>query len=156
MRFGFVFCLSLVIGACSSAGGGTPQPGTSNTPSPTDRASSPYEEATVRAAATIRAEDIRANIAFLASDELAGRDTPSPGLEAAAEFLVDRLQEAGLEPGGDDGTFIQRFPYTRTTMRTSARMASPARPRRTKFARNPICVALNIFLKETGCAARTM
>ena len=103
MRFRFVFCLSLGIGACSSAGGGTVPPGTSNTPSPTDRAPSPYEEATVRAAATIRAEDILADIAFLASDELAGRDTPSPGLEAAAEFLVARLIEASRGSEGEDG-----------------------------------------------------
>ena len=123
MRFGFLLCFSLGIGACSSAGGGTTQPGTSPSPS-ANRPLSAYDAATVRAAATIRAEDIRSNIAFLASDELAGRDTPSPGLEAAAEFLVERLTEAGLEPGGDDGTFIQRFPYTSRTMRTSARMVA--------------------------------
>ena len=70
-----------------------------------------YENATVRAAATILAEDVRRHITFLASDELAGRDTPSPGLETAASYLVDFLEAAGLEPAGENGTFIQRFPY---------------------------------------------
>ena len=123
MRFGFLFCLVLSIGACSGAAG-LAQPGDSPSPIPTNRSLTPYEEATLRAAATIRPEDIRSDIAFLASDELAGRDTPSPGLEAAAEYLVDRLVEAGLDPGGDDGTFIQRFPYTSTTMVKSARMVA--------------------------------
>jgi len=64
---------------------------------------------------------VAAHITFLASDDLAGRDTPSPGLEAAASYLVESLERAGLEPAGENGTFIQRFPYTRTAMINSAR-----------------------------------
>jgi len=78
----------------------------------------------VRAAATIIPEDIRRHITFLASDELAGRDTPSPGLETAASYLVEVLEEAGLEPAGDNGTFIQRFPYTRTAMIPASRQVN--------------------------------
>jgi hypothetical protein len=37
---------------------------------------------------TISAADIQRRIAFLASDELAGRDTPSPGLDAAAQYAA--------------------------------------------------------------------
>ncbi|HEX2168549.1 MAG TPA: M20/M25/M40 family metallo-hydrolase, partial [Longimicrobiales bacterium] len=55
-------------------------------------------------------------IAFLASDELLGRDTPSPGLEAAAEYAADQFREFGLEPAGDDGSFIQRFPFDASSL----------------------------------------
>jgi Zn-dependent M28 family amino/carboxypeptidase len=49
-------------------------------------------------------------IAHLASDEMAGRDTPSPGLEAAAGYVAGEFAALGLRPGGTTGTFIQRFP----------------------------------------------
>ncbi|MEE2669156.1 MAG: M28 family peptidase [Gemmatimonadota bacterium] len=124
MKSGLLVYLSLYIVACSSTGVIPIDPVESLVSNTTSRSPSPYEEATIRAAATIRAEDIISDIAFLANDELAGRDTPSPGLETAAEYLVDRFTAAGLEPGGDDGTFIQRFPYTSTTMVKSARIVA--------------------------------
>jgi Zn-dependent M28 family amino/carboxypeptidase len=49
--------------------------------------------------------DLKGDLSFLASDALAGRFTPSPGLDAAAEFIASRFRAAGLEPGGDDGYF---------------------------------------------------
>ena len=108
------------ISACS-AGSGAPGP----PPTPLSGGGD-YERATVRAAATILPDEIRTHITFLASDELAGRDTPSPGLEAAASYLVESLEEAGLQPAGDNGTFIQRFPYTRTAMITESRQVNYA------------------------------
>lgn len=64
-----------------------------------------------QAAATITANEVRAHIAFIASDSLKGRDTPSPGLEAAANYVADHFKSLGLKPAGDSGTFIQRWPY---------------------------------------------
>ena len=49
-------------------------------------------------------------MSFLASDALRGRDTPSPGLEAAAAYLVSEYMRLGLEPAGENGTYYQRFP----------------------------------------------
>jgi hypothetical protein len=46
-------------------------------------------------------DSLRGNLSFLASDLLAGRDTPSPGLEIAAEFIAAQFRKSGLEPGGD-------------------------------------------------------
>lgn len=63
------------------------------------------------AAATITAADMIARIGFLASDELKGRDTPSPGLETAAQYLADEFAAMGLQPAGDAGSFIQRYPF---------------------------------------------
>jgi hypothetical protein len=53
----------------------------------------------------IRAEDLKADLAFLASDTLQGRATPSSGLDAAAEYIASEMRKAGLEPVGDDGYF---------------------------------------------------
>ena len=44
-------------------------------------------------------------MSFLASDELEGRATPSPGQEIAAEYIAAQFRRAGLEPAGDDGYF---------------------------------------------------
>lgn len=68
------------------------------------------QDSLVEAEATITAEDMRDRIAYLASDELAGRDTPSPGLEMAAEYLAAQFQSFRLDPGGDEGGFLQRYP----------------------------------------------
>jgi len=56
-------------------------------------------------ASQIRAEALKADVAFLASDTLQGRATPSPGLDAAAEYIASQFRKAGLEPVGDDGYF---------------------------------------------------
>ncbi|HEX6558964.1 MAG TPA: M20/M25/M40 family metallo-hydrolase [Longimicrobiales bacterium] len=64
------------------------------------------------AAQTITPEDVKARIAYLASDAMRGRDTPSPGLDAAARYVADQFASFGLKPAGDSGTFIQRWPYS--------------------------------------------
>jgi hypothetical protein len=64
----------------------------------------------VRAAADkITAEQLARDLKFLASDELLGRNTPSPGFDAAARYITARLEKAGVKPIGDAGTFLQQF-----------------------------------------------
>jgi Zn-dependent M28 family amino/carboxypeptidase len=63
------------------------------------------------AAATITAEDMEARIAFLASDAMRGRDTPSRELEIAAEYLVLQYRMIGALPAGEDGGYWQRWPF---------------------------------------------
>lgn len=62
----------------------------------------------------ITAEQLRKYLTFIASDELEGRDTPSRGLDIAAMFIADHLQAWGLKPGGDNGTYFQKFPIRRS------------------------------------------
>jgi Zn-dependent M28 family amino/carboxypeptidase len=50
--------------------------------------------------------DLRAHVTFLASDLLLGRDTPSPGLDAAAAYLAAHFERAGLKPG-PKGWFLE-------------------------------------------------
>jgi hypothetical protein len=63
-----------------------------------------------RAAETITAEDMARRIGALAADSMRGRDTPSPELEKAARYLTEEFRRMGMQPAGDEGTFIQRFP----------------------------------------------
>jgi peptidase M28-like protein len=53
----------------------------------------------------ISAERLRRHLSFIASDELGGRNTPSRGLDMAAEYIAAEFRRAGLEPVGDDGYF---------------------------------------------------
>jgi Peptidase family M28 len=72
--------------------------------------------AAVRGAADrITAAQLEKDLGYLASDELRGRNTPSPGYDKAAEYIAKRLERAGLKPAGDDGSYFQRY-----TMRESS------------------------------------
>ena len=53
----------------------------------------------------ISANSLRGHLSFIASDLLEGRDTPSRGLDLAAEYIASQFRRAGLEPAGDDGYF---------------------------------------------------
>ena len=59
----------------------------------------------------IRAEDLKNDVYYLASDELEGRFTGSKGEQAASQYIAKRFQEAGLTPLGEKDYF-QPFPFT--------------------------------------------
>ena len=73
-----------------------------------------------RAVQTITPEDIIARIGALAHDSMRGRDTPSPELDKAAAWIGSEFAGMGLAPGGDDGSFIQRYPIARIRMNVPA------------------------------------
>ena len=52
-------------------------------------------------------QSLRRSVAYLASDELGGRDTFSDGLTKASEYLAGELRAAGVRPGGDGGSYFQ-------------------------------------------------
>lgn len=60
--------------------------------------------------APISADILKGHVSFLASDALEGRDTPSPGLEVAGEYIASQFRRYGLAPAGDNGYF-QMAPY---------------------------------------------
>jgi hypothetical protein len=62
-----------------------------------------------QALASITANDLGARVGVIAHDSMAGRGTPSVGLDMTAAFVAEVFQSAGLRPGGEDG-FFQRFP----------------------------------------------
>jgi Peptidase family M28 len=53
----------------------------------------------------ITADSLRGHLSFIASDLLEGRDTPSRGLDLAAEYIAAQFRRAGLEAIGDAGYF---------------------------------------------------
>ena len=64
----------------------------------------------VRAAAdAITQTQLAWDVARLASDEWGGRNTPSPGFDAAATYITERLARAGVEPIGDNGGYRQHY-----------------------------------------------
>lgn len=69
-----------------------------------------HSAAAVRAAVgSITEADYRRRIMALADDSMGGRGTPSPGLEMAASYIASEFRRLGLRPGGDSGTFMQRY-----------------------------------------------
>lgn len=72
------------------------------------------------AAETIRAADLLRDITYLASDELAGRATPSPGQDLAASYIERALKEIGVKPFGDAGGYRQHYVVTRTNLKPEA------------------------------------
>lgn len=84
-------------------------------------AQQPVVPAPVRAAADrITAEQLEADLDFLASDELKGRNTPSPGFDAAAEYIEKRLRRAGVSPLGASGGYRQPYVMRETTLEGDA------------------------------------
>jgi aminopeptidase YwaD len=53
---------------------------------------------------------IRAHEEFLASDALQGRGSGTRDELLAATYVASELRQYGVEPGGDNGTYIQRVP----------------------------------------------
>jgi hypothetical protein len=66
-------------------------------------------------AQSIREQDIRAALSFLASDAMQGRGSGTIYERIAAEYIGSQFQQFGLEPGGDtdsagNKSFVQRVP----------------------------------------------
>ena len=52
---------------------------------------------------------LQGHIGFLADDKLEGRRTGSAGEKVAYEYISKKMEEAGLVPKGENGSFIQQF-----------------------------------------------
>ena len=76
---------------------------------------------------TITPEALRGDLSFLSSDALAGRDTPSPGLDVAAEFIASRFRAIGLE-APVNGSYFQVADLTESAKRASEHEHYKLRP----------------------------
>jgi hypothetical protein len=77
-------------------------------------APSPYFTAERAAAERITAAEMKEILYYIASDQMLGRDTPSPGLDATAKYIADRLAKLKYKPMGDDGTYFQHIALSKT------------------------------------------
>ena len=67
------------------------------------------------------AERITADVRMLSSDDFAGREPATPGETKTVNYLIDQLNAAGLQPGGDlqpDGSraWTQNVPLVRSVI----------------------------------------
>lgn len=70
----------------------------------------PYAAAKDRPAGEICAPCVRADLGFLASDELHGRGSGTRDEHLAALYTASLFQSFGLEPAGENGSYIERAP----------------------------------------------
>lgn len=63
----------------------------------------------------ISAEVLKTHVRFLAAPELKGRMTGTPEAERAARYIAEAFLSCGLLPAGDDGTFLQSYPFVAGT-----------------------------------------
>ena len=61
---------------------------------------------------SIQAQDLKEYVTFLASDEMKGRQTPSPELDKAAAYIAGEFKKDGVLPG-NEGSYYQIVEWTR-------------------------------------------
>ena len=71
--------------------------------------------------AQVTAANMRAHVAFLASDLLQGRDTGEPGYDIAANYVASQFAQLGLKPAGANGTYFQPVPLIAARPRDEGR-----------------------------------
>ena len=72
-----------------------------------------------KTAAYISAADLKKHLYIIASKEMEGRDTPSPGLEKAADYIEAYFKSLGLKPG-NHGSYKQYYPLYRDGVITNS------------------------------------
>lgn len=70
--------------------------------------------------ARIETERLSAIVKVLASDEFEGRAPGTPGGRKTVKYLIEQFTALGLEPGGENGSWIHAVPMTRTQVQTPA------------------------------------
>lgn len=65
---------------------------------------------------TIRQQDLKADLFFLAGDGFRGRLTATPQNDLATEFVASRFERLGLEKVDPGGSYFQRFLLSRATL----------------------------------------
>ena len=68
---------------------------------------SPLTEDEQQAMDGVKQSEVLSTVAFLASDEMAGRNTPSRELDIASAYVAARFRGAGLEGLGPDSSYYQ-------------------------------------------------
>ncbi|WP_334179278.1 M28 family metallopeptidase [Pseudoxanthomonas sp.] len=61
----------------------------------------------------VSADNLSRHVRVLASDEFEGRAPATPGEEKTIAYVIDELKKAGVQPGGEQGTWTQDVPLVR-------------------------------------------
>ena len=70
--------------------------------------------------ADITVEDVKTRTYIIADDSMEGRDTGRRGGLRWARYIAAELKRLGLEPAGDNGTYLQQIPWLARTPDTTA------------------------------------
>jgi peptidase M28-like protein len=70
--------------------------------------------------AEITVEDVRTRTYTIADDSMEGRDTGRRGGLRSARYIAGELKRLGLEPAGDNGTYLQQIPWVSRAPDTTA------------------------------------
>ncbi len=79
--------------------------------------------AAIAAMQKIDPERIKAHVRFLAHDLLEGRGTGQRGGDIAAEYIATQFALYGLQPAGDNGTYMQKVPMVGVTPQPETRFS---------------------------------
>ncbi|MGC4037860.1 MAG: M28 family peptidase [Chitinophagaceae bacterium] len=69
-------------------------------------------------AKAITPDDLKKHLYTIASKEMEGRGTPSPGLDRAAAYIENHFRSLGLLPGNKDG-YLQTYPLYKDSVTSS-------------------------------------
>lgn len=61
---------------------------------------------------TIKADEMRAHLTVLASDELEGRETGTEGQRKAADYIANQFKKLGLPPVVNDTSYFQKIAFS--------------------------------------------
>lgn len=81
--------------------------------------------------------NMRADLRYLASDSLHGRETATPYERMASDLITERMREAGLKPMGDSATWLQPFPFDGEPTRGAKNSA--------QFGRNKLTLGADFY-----------
>lgn len=76
------------------------------------------DKSTQAALDNISGDSIRAHIAWLSRDELKGRLPATPEYKMAMDYAVQKFKSYGLEPAGENGTYLQKVTIKTAKLKT--------------------------------------
>ena len=63
----------------------------------------------------VKIQEVGAHLTFLAADELRGRETGSPEIDIAAQYIATYFHQVGLDPISENNSYFQQFPLQKLT-----------------------------------------
>src|ERR1700748_3392283 len=106
-----LYCTILIALAILSLSANAQTPPAKTQPSPAKT-----QTQTPPALSAIRQQDIKTDIFAMAGDHFRGREAGTLDELKVAAWVADKAKEAGLRPGGDDGTYFQFFSMWRNRL----------------------------------------
>ena len=97
---------------------------------------------------SITPEDMFRHTAYLASDALKGRDTPSPELDSAAAYIAREFKSYGLKPVNSQGSYYQEFNTLRTRLSEPNALVMTKQDRKEVFAIRDDFIPLQITANQ--------